>query len=207
MDDLTPRQRDVFDYIIVYREQNGIAPTIREICRYLGLSSPGGIHRILRVLVDKGYIEAEPGAMRNWRPVERSSMERTLPLIGRIAAGVPFEAVENRDEELLINPVEFGDEKCFGIKVQDDSMVDVHILEGDVVVIKPCATVKSGTIAAVLVENMVTEATLKIFHLKKNIIELRAANPNYLPLSFKGIDRARVTVVGRLVGVVRRLQG
>lgn len=206
MEDLTRRQLETFNYIIAHQKVHGIAPTVREICQHFGLASPGGVHRILRVLVEKGYVEAEPGEMRNWRPVERPSMERTLPLIGGIAAGMPIEAIEHGEEELLINPVEFGNENCFGLRVKGDSMVDKHILDGDVAVITPCSVVNTGDVAAVLVENMVTEATLKVFYRRKNTIELRAANSNYLPLVFRGEDRARITVIGKLAGVVRRLR-
>lgn len=104
MEDLTRRQQETFEYIVTHRNRHGISPTVREICQHFGLASPGGVHRILRVLVEKGYVEAEPGELRNWRPVERSSMERTLPLLGGIATGVPIEAIENRDEELLSIP-------------------------------------------------------------------------------------------------------
>ncbi|MDH4318751.1 MAG: transcriptional repressor LexA [Desulfobulbaceae bacterium] len=206
MEDLTRRQLETFNYIIAHQKVHGIAPTVREICLHFGLASPGGVHRILRVLVDKGYVKAEPGEMRNWRPVERPPMARTLPLIGEIAAGMPIEAIENSNEELLINPAEFGDENCFGLRVKGDSMVDMHILAGDIAVIRPCSVVNNGDVAAVLVDNMVSEATLKVFYRRNNSIELLAANSNYLPLVFPGEDQARITVVGKLAGVVRRIR-
>jgi repressor LexA len=205
MESLTRRQQETFDYIVVHQRQRGIAPTVREICQHFGLASPGGVHRILRVLVDKGYVEAGPGEKRNWRPAERQVAEPTLPIIRRISAGLPIEAVENRDDELLVNPAEFGAENCFGVTVRGDSMVGKHIVEGDVAVIRPCSVVNSGEIAAVLVEDMITEVTLKIFYRHRSAIELRAANDDYAPMIFKGKDRARVSVVGKLVGVVRRV--
>ena len=86
--DLTPRQRSVLEYIIAFQQEHRMAPTVREICAHLGLSGPAGIHRILSVLKDKGYILAEPGKKRSWR-FSKAVTGTGIPLIGTIAAGNP----------------------------------------------------------------------------------------------------------------------
>jgi SOS-response transcriptional repressor LexA len=98
--DLTPRQQSVLDFIVAFQRQHRMAPTVREIGEHLGLSAPACIHRLLNVLKDKGYIVAEPGKKRSWR-LARKISGSGIPLLGAVAAGVPIDAVENVEEELM----------------------------------------------------------------------------------------------------------
>ena len=161
--DLTPRQQSVLEYVITFQQEHRMAPTVREICAHLGLSGPAGIHRILNVLKDKGYILAEPGKKRSWR-YSKEHTGKGIPLVGSIAAGVPVEAIENVEEELAISPIMFGCDNCFGLRVGGDSMIEAHILDGDLAIIRPQRQVENGEIAAVTVEGTLPEATLKIVH-------------------------------------------
>ncbi|MEJ2041343.1 MAG: MarR family transcriptional regulator, partial [Desulfosarcinaceae bacterium] len=113
MEDLTPRQRSILEFIIRFQQEHFMAPTVREIGAQMGLSSPAGIHRILTVLKDKGYLLAEPGKKRSWR-FTRDVAGRGLPLLGAIAAGDPLEALQNLEEMLEVSPALFGDGDCFG---------------------------------------------------------------------------------------------
>jgi len=180
-----------------------MAPTVREIGAHLGLSAPAGIHRILNVLKDKGYILAEPGKKRSWR-LSKEIPGSGVPLLGAIAAGNPLEAVENLGEELAVAPALFGCEACFGLKVRGDSMIDAHILDGDLAIIRPQQTVENGEIAAVLVQALLPEATLKTVRRTQTSLSLEPANPAYSALVFKGRQRKQVSILGKCVGIVRR---
>jgi repressor LexA len=201
--DLTDRQKSVLDFIISFQEANRMAPTVREIAAHLGLSAPAGIHRILNILKDRGYVVAEERKKRSWR-FSKEVPGRGIPLIGAIAAGAPLEAVENFEEELPVSPYLFGCDTCFGLRVKGDSMIDAHIMDGDLAIIRPQQWVESGEIAAVLVRDLLTEATLKIIRRTRTTLTLSPANPAYSPLEFKGPRRGMVSIIGRFVGVVRR---
>jgi len=201
--DLTPRQKSVLDFIISHQQKYHMSPTVREICGHLGLSSPAGIHRILNILKDKGFITAEPGKKRSWR-FAGELPGRGVPLVGAIAAGTPLEAVENFEEELAVSPSLFGCDTCFGLRVKGDSMIDEHILDGDIAIIRPQEQIENGEIAAVMVEALMPEATLKRVRRTRVSLILEPANAAYPPLLFKGPRRKMVTIIGKLVGVVRR---
>lgn len=201
--DLTPRQRSVLVFIMDYHKENNIAPTVREIRDYLGLQSPGGIHRILNVLKDKGYLLAESGKKRSWR-LARDISGSGIPIVGAIAAGVPIEAIENIEEELKVPPDVFGCDRCFGLRVRGDSMIGANIADGDIAIIQPRSRVKNGEIAAVLVEDVLTEATLKIVQLTHSSLTLKSANPKYRSMIFRWRGRERVTIIGKYVGIIRR---
>jgi len=201
--DLTPRQKSVLEYIIAFQQEHRMAPTVREICAHLGLKGPAGIHRILNILKDKGYILAEPGKKRSWR-FSREVTGRGIPLIGTIAAGQPLEAIENLEAELPIAPSLFGCTRCFGLRVKGDSMIDAHIMDGDLAIIRPAQRVENGEIAAVMVQDLLLEATLKIVRRTKSSVSLHPANAAYDTMVFKGPRRKRVSILGKFVGVVRR---
>ena len=201
--DLTPRQQSVLDVIISHQQEHGIAPTVREIAAQLGLSAPAGIHRILNILKERGYILADAYKKRAWRFAGQVP-GRGIPLIGAIAAGAPIEAVELHGENLAISPALFGSEACFGLRVRGDSMIEAHIMDNDLAIIRPQQRVRSGQIAAVLVQDLLTEATLKIIRRSATTLTLAPANAAYTPLVFKGAERQRVAILGKLVGVVRR---
>jgi repressor LexA len=201
--DLTPRQQSVLEYVIAFQQKHRMAPTVREICAHLGLSGPAGIHRILNVLKDKGYILAEPGKKRAWR-FSKAVTGAGIPLIGTIAAGRPVEAIENLERELAISPALFGCKRCFGLRVKGDSMIEAHILDGDLAIIRPQPRVENGEIAAVMVQNLLPEATLKIVRRKRGVLSLEPANAAYAALVFKGPQRKQVVVLGKYVGIVRK---
>jgi SOS regulatory protein LexA len=156
-----------------------MAPTVREICAHLELRGPAGIHRVLGVLKDQGYIISEPGKKRSWR-TRAENTGQGIPLLGTIAAGVPLEAIENVEEELAVSPGLFGYDLCFGLRVSGDSMIDAHILDGDLAIIRPQQRVENGEIAAVTVDGKLPEATLPKTELGAIII-LGQQGQNILP--------------------------
>ena len=201
--DLTPRQQSVLDFIVAFQRQQRMAPTVREIGEHLGLSAPAGIHRLLHVLVDKGYIVAETGKKRSWR-LARKISGSGIPLLGAIAVGVPIAALENVAQELMVDPALFGCKRCFGMRVRGDSMIGAYIADGDIAVIRPQQQVNNGEIAAVLVEDLLTEATLKIVHRTKTALTLKSANSKYRSLVFRYSGCERVSIIGRYVGIIRQ---
>lgn len=113
-----------------------------------------------------------------------------------------MEAIENF-EELAISPGLFGCDDCVGLRVSGDSMIEAHILNGDLAIIRPQQRVENGKIAAVTVEGKLPEATLKIVHRNRYSLSLLPANGALSPLIFKG-QRKRVVIIGNLVGVILR---
>lgn len=201
--DLTLRQQSVLAFVTDYQREHSIAPTVREIAAHLGLASPSGIHRVLNILKDKGYIVSENEKKRSWRSV-RPLPGGGVPLLGNIAGGAPIEAIQYLQETLAVSPELFGGGQCFGVRVRGDSMSGAHIVDGDLAIIRVQPRVESGQIAAVLVEDMLSEATLKTIRRKGNVLTLEPANRRYKPLVFKGVERRRVSIIGKVVGVVRR---
>ena len=96
-----------------------------------------------------------------------------------------------------------GAKRCFGLRVKGDSIIDAHILDGDLVIIRPQQRVESREIAAVMVEGLLLEATLKIVRCTRSTLTLESANPAYSPLVFKGPQRRQVVILGRYVGLLR----
>jgi len=201
--DLTKRQAEVLQYVRSHQEKFGIAPTVREICDHFGLTGPAGIHRILHVLVDKGYLSALKGKKRSWR-IPGGYTGKSIPIIGRIAAGVPILAVENREEELPVDPSIFTSADCFALHVQGNSMIGAHIKDGDIAIIRLQNQAESGEIVAVVIEDMEHEATLKILRKNQYKTELHSANRAYPPIVFSGRQRSRIRIIGKYVGIIRR---
>jgi repressor LexA len=125
-------------------------------------------------------------------------------LVGRLSAGTPILAEENREDDLPVDPGLFGSQDAFALRVQGDSMIDAQIRDGDLAIIKPQDDAENGWIVAAMVEGLETEATLKIICRKNRDVELHAANPLYRPLIFKGEDQSRVKILGKLIGIIRR---
>ncbi|MBC2717379.1 MAG: repressor LexA [Desulfobacteraceae bacterium] len=169
----------------------------------MGLKGPAGVHRILNVLIEKGFIESTPGKKRSWRPVGGMGIEKSIPLAGHIAAGSPVSIYDHVEAFLPVDPDFYGHESCFAVRVMGDSMIDAHIQDGDLAIIVPVSDVDDGGIAAVIVEDILIEATLKIIRRKKNTLELHSANRKYPPIIFKGRDRKKVRIVGKYVGLIR----
>ena len=201
---LTKRQEEVLAYVNSYQDKMGITPTVREICGHFGVSAPAGIHRILHVLIEKGYLVAAKGKKRAWR-IPGGPVKKKIPVLGRIAAGAPIMAIENREDELPIDPATFGSESCFALRIKGDSMIDAHIMDGDIAIIQQQDYVDNGQIAAVMIEDLLDEATLKIFNKSKNITKLLPANTAYDPVVLKGSQQKKINILGKLTGIIRKV--
>jgi len=185
-----------------YQTREGFPPTVREICEALGLASPGSMIKHLRVLEREGRITRLSGKKRAWKLTGGYS-PFSIPLIGRIAAGTPILAEQNKEDDLPVDPQMFGSHEAFALRVKGDSMIAAQIREGDLAIIRPQNEAENGEIVAVQVEGLETEATLKIFRRRNGDIELHPANPLHKVQLFSDAERAKVKILGKLVGVIR----
>lgn len=195
---LTPRQREIYDFIRSKIQGRGYGPTVREIGVQFDIKSPNGVMCHLKALQKKGLIHREPNMSRAIQLLEdptTAPRPAALKLLGRIAAGQPIEAIE-QDEELGFSEWEGADDK-FALRVTGNSMIEEHIADGDFVVIKKQEAARDGQIVAVRDDD--GEATLKRFFRERNRVRLEPANKTMKP-----IYRDRVDILGVLVGVVRK---
>ena len=206
---LTDRQEEILLFIKQFREETGYPPTLREIGKKFGISSTFGVKRHLDALVKKGYLNVESNASRGisfQNNVEGSEVIREensdynrIPVIGRVAAGSPIQAIENIEGRIVIDPSIIKKSKdSFALKVKGDSMINAGIFEGDLVIVKPVASARNGEIVVALLDG---EATVKTFEQKNNIIRLIPQNNNYQPIEVN--EKQEFSLAGKVVGVIR----
>lgn len=194
---ITDSQRKTLDFIRHYIAKHGYAPKLQEIANGIGIRSRGVTHRYVQALVDAGHLKQIPGRHRGLELTENEN-NFTLPLLGKIAAGHPIEAIPGEDE---INLADFfmGPGR-FALKIQGSSMIDAGILDGDIAIIKQQNRAHNGDIVVALIDN--EEATLKYFKpLDQNLIQLTPANKSMKPMIY---ETERVQIQGVLVGSMRR---
>jgi repressor LexA len=196
------RERDMLDFISQYMQKNGYAPTLAEICDGLGLRSPATVHEHIQNLIDKGVLKKDEGVRRGLEIVDQKVMGWVqsaveIPLIGKIAAGTPIEAIEDYTSAVTVPPDMIGKKKCFALQVRGNSMIEAAILDGDFVICEEATDANNGEIVVALInENF---ATLKRFFREADHIRLEPANSSMNPLITKN-----ATVRGKVIGVVRK---
>ena len=203
--DLTKRQQEIFDFIKKYSAGHGYPPTVRDIGKAVGLASSSTVHAHLANLEKLGLVRRDPTKPRAIELLDRAvdaaknavSGQSGLPLVGRVAAGVPITAEENIEEYIDVPPLLGGDEGQFILSVKGDSMVDAGILNGDYVVVRPQDTAVDGEIIVALVEE---EATVKRFFRETDHIRLQPENKTMDPIIVRD-----VSILGRVVGVFRKV--
>lgn len=200
MKELTDRQRKILAYIIQFQEERRCPPTFREIGRHFRIASTNGVSRHLKALEKKGYIRMAR-TFRGIEVVEEYRPGEGVPILGRIAAGRPIEAVENFDGSLNVQELFGRPPSVFALRVQGDSMVKAGIRDGDMVVIRAQPRVENGEIGAAVVEG---EATVKRIYVEGDRIRLVPENDAYEPREY-GREDAGVRILGRVVGLVRKL--
>lgn len=193
---LTRLEQKILDSIKSYYEKYNEMPTIRGIGKIVDISSPGTIGRYVNSLVSKGYLQRD---IRTWRGLKLITFdgEKSLPLMGRIAAGKPIEAISG-ENELNPNSLLVGENR-YALQVIGDSMIDAGIRDRDWVIIHSQDTANDGQIVVALIDH--TETTLKyLHHLKDDLIELRPANT---VLSAMRYMSDRILIQGVLVAQMR----
>ncbi len=199
MDGLTPRQEQVLEFIRESVRVNGYPPTVREICAALDLSSPSTVHAHLANLERLGLIRRDPTKPRALDVVRELRPPRPLPLVGRVAAGVPILAEENVEELVEVPGFLRRDDDDFVLRVEGDSMADAGIFNGDFIVVHSQDQADNGEIVVALVGD---EATTKRFYREGRKVRLEPANELYEPIV---VSADEVQLVGKVVGVLRRL--
>lgn len=207
-DALTPRQRQVVEFIDAEVRRRGYPPSVREIGEAVGLSSSSTVHAHLAALQDKGYLRRDPTKPRaievTLEPDSGFAVERRpvkhVPLVGDVAAGTGVLAAENIEETLPL-PQDFtGDGQLFMLRVRGDSMIDAGILDRDYVVVRRQDTADNGDVVIAGIPG--EEATVKTFVRRKGKVVLRPENAHLDEMVF---DPADVAVYGKVVTVLRRL--
>ncbi|MBD3346718.1 MAG: transcriptional repressor LexA [Chitinivibrionales bacterium] len=204
MRDLTPEQHRVLSFVIHSQKNRGAPPTVREIAEKLGYKSINSARQHLRLIEKKGYIRSIPGKARGIEIVVGFEMEKDdsglrVPMVGRVAAGKPITAVENLDGYVTLDRTIFRGEGLFTLRISGDSMKDIGIMDGDIVIVRQQSMVENNEVAVVIIDG---DATLKRFIRHNDHIILRAENPAYGDMIV--FDDKDVWVVGKLVGVMRR---
>ncbi len=210
---LTDRQEEILNFIQQFTRETGYPPTLREIGKHFQIASTFGVKRHLEALVHKGYINTERNASRGISVNKKNSdefIERLndrenifvkVPIVGRVAAGVPINAIENLDGTLVIDPSFLKKaENAFALRVKGDSMINAGINEGDIVVISPGEQAMNGDIVVAILND---EATVKRIEIIKNQIRLIPENENYSPIEIQSGDEFKI--IGKVKVVVRHL--
>jgi len=202
---LAPVQRQALDYLKNFILEHGFAPTLKEISEYLGVRSASTAHFHLSRLEQKGFIRK--GAQGSIELIEKSpedfkiqSSPCAVPLLGLIAAGAPIEAIEDGTVTIDIPPQYFDRKReLYCLQVTGDSMIDAHIMDGDVIIVEKRDTADNGQIVVALLDD--GTATLKTFRrLKGGKVMLIPHNPKHTPITLDS-----VSIQGRLVGLIREL--
>ena len=222
---LTEKQHELLKYIYQRVTENGISPSYDEMKLAVNLHSKSGIHRLVNALEERGYIRRLPNRARaleiikhpfanqSNELVKKIEIEKTqsftnenrkssfveVPIMGRIAAGSPIAAIQEKIDNLHLPKDMLGkNHEHYALKIRGDSMIDSGIFDGDTVVVKRCETANNGDIIVALIDN--EEATLKRFRKKGQSIALEPSNQNY---ETKIYSSDRVKIQGCLVSLIR----
>lgn len=206
MEELTSRQKDILDVIMKEIATKGYPPTVREIGANLGLSSPATIHFHLKKIEQKGYIRQDSTKNRTIElliPNKYIKKENDkiidVPLLGKITAGNPIEAIENPDETFSIpSSLIPKNRDIFTLKVSGESMINVGIYDSDIIIVERCNTAKNGDTVVAMNDN--NEATVKTFYKEDGYFRLQPENDYMEPIILKN-----VTILGKVIGLYRKL--
>ena len=231
-DALTQRQREILDFISASIVERGFPPTLREIGEHFAIRSTNGVNDHLKALEKKGHLRREDLKSRAMRPVYPDGTGELVPLasrrmgtgagdvqvvspngsdddmaeipiLGRVAAGVPILAVENATDTVRVDRVLIGGHReVFGLRIVGESMIEDGIFDGDYVFVKKTPTANSGDIVVAMIEG---EATVKRYFPEGDKIRFQPANQNMTPIIVRRADFKSVDIIGIVVGVYRKL--
>jgi len=203
MASLSESERRALEFIEARITEYGYPPTVREILEACGFASKNAVHKLLRRLEAKGYIELVPGEARGIRLLKPT---KGIPVLGEIPAGKPLIPYEDLEEVVPLDPSFFGGGKLFIVRVSGDSMVGAGILDGDLVVIRPQEEAESGEIVAALLTEPEPHVTLKRLRIANGGLELHPENPAYSPMVFskEDVTQGKVKILGIKVGLLRK---
>lgn len=206
METLTKKQNEILDFMKQYIAEHGFPPTIREIGSALGVNSPATIHAHLNNLEKKGTIRKNGYKNRAiellvtneyLNPPNELTVE--IPLLGKITAGSPIEAIEQPDEFLAVPSYLIPKNKeVFSLKVDGTSMINAGILDGDIVIVERVNTARNGQMVVAMTDE--NEVTLKTFYKEKDHFRLQPENDTMSPILLEN-----VTILGKAIGLYRKI--
>lgn len=197
---ITRRQKEVLDFLSGFTSRNGYSPSYEEIAAGLGLNSLATVHKHVTNLQSKGLLQRAHNRSRSIDVLPQRAAKRggdRLPLLGRIAAGKPVEAIESA-ETISLNDI-IGTREVFALEVRGDSMRDEHIVSGDFVLVERTRTAREGEIVVALVDG--ADATLKRFYREGSLIRLQPSNAEMTPIYAPATN---VSIQGRVLGILRK---
>lgn len=203
---INQNERNILDYISKQVREHGYPPSVREICKAVGLKSTSSVHMYLSRLAEKGLISKDNLKTRAIKVVG-DNLSKTedldtlsVPLVGNVAAGLPILAEENIEEYIKVPTSLLKksaiNETNYMLKVKGDSMINVGIFSGDYIIVSKCQTAENGQIIVALIDD---EATVKTFYKEKDYIRLQPENDFMEPIIVKDIQ-----ILGKVVGLIRR---
>jgi len=221
-DHLTQRQRDILDFISTSIDQRGYPPTLREIGEHFGIRSTNGVSDHLKALEKKGFLAREDLKSRAMRPMasappgERAGTAPLgeggahlgqelceVPVLGRVAAGMPLLAVENVSDTVVIDRFFIGSSReVFALRVVGESMIEDGIFDGDYVFVRKTPTAGRGEIVVAMIEG---EATVKRFYPEGDLLRFQPANSAMRPIFVRKSEFRSVDILGVVIGVYRQL--
>jgi repressor LexA len=198
IESLPPKQRQVLETILAFVQENGYPPSIQQLCDLCGVSSTSTIHHHVSALKKKGFIHWNPAEKRaiSIRP-DLMEQKGHLPILGTIAAGHPLQTVTDSVEALNLSE-DLCPPGCYALRVRGHSMIEDHIMDGDIVIINPESRVRNGDVVVALVEN--ETATLKRLYREENRVRLQPANADMAP-----IYTTDVQVQGKVEAIIRKI--
>lgn len=194
MKPLSKSQQKVYDYLVECSDE-GRVPSVREICDATGLKSTSTIHLHLKTLEQKGLIKREHGVNRCIQVVGRGEKSTNVPVLGRVAAGIPILAVEEIEDYVPVPESVRRGRELFALRVQGESMINAGILDGDIVVVHRTPVADNGDIVVALVED---SATVKRFYKEKGHFRLQPENDDFEPII---VDE--VLLLGKVITLIR----
>lgn len=200
---LTERQQMVLDCISQSIERRGYPPTIREIGHHMGIGSTNGVNDHLKALEKKGYLERDLLKSRALKPVDLTGHSLEIPILGRVAAGLPLLAEENIEDRVQIDQFFINTTKpVFGLRVVGESMIGDGINDGDYIFVKKQLTANRGEIVVALIDG---EATVKRYYPEGDRIRFQPSNPALEPIYVHKSDFKETHILGVVCGMYRRM--
>ncbi len=200
---VTPRQRQVYEFISRFIEAHKQPPTIAEIGTQFKMTSSASVHSILSALEREGLIKRIPNVSRGIELIVRevSSETNEIPLLGAVAAGQPIEAILTHDTVPVPRDM-IGRGRTFALRVRGDSMIEENIQDGDIIIVASQGTAENGQMVVALIDG--NYATVKKFYREPEFIRLEPANPLFKPIFIKTPERIQIQGVVR--GLIRRYE-
>ena len=198
---VTPRQRQIYEFISRHIDTHKLPPTIAEIGRHFKMSSSASVHSILSALEREGLIRKIPNVSRGIELVKQESAGGDgydIPLLGMVAAGQPIEAILSH-ETVPVPRDMVGRGRLFALRVRGESMIDENIQDGDIIIVASQPTAENGQVVVALIDG--NYATVKKFYREPDFIRLEPANPQFKPIFIKTTERIQIQGVVR--GLIR----